>query len=103
MALRKPGQIGCVCPGKGIDRLSDITDHAHVMALPQPQVQEALLQRGHVLVLIDHKIAVLRADMPGNILTCFHQAAHQNQHVLKVDDGAIHFRFLVSVKQASEL
>jgi len=71
-------------------------------APPQPQIQQALLQRGHVLILINHKMAVLLADTHGDILTIPQNPHHQQQHIFKVDSAPVSFNLFISLQQSRD-
>ena len=81
--------------GEGVDRLGDVPDDAQLAAPPQPQVQEALLERGDVLVLIDHEVLVLAAHLISDVLAVQEDADHQEQDVLEIDDSALGLGLLV--------
>ena len=51
--------------GEGVDRLVLVADDAQVVAIAQPQLEEALLERVRVLVLVDAEPAVARPDRLG--------------------------------------
>ena len=82
--------------GEGVDRLRDVPDDAQLTAPPQPQVQEALLERGDVLVLVDHEVLVLAAHLIGDVLAVQEDADHQEEDVLEIDDSALGLGLLVS-------
>ena len=53
--------------GEGVDRLVGVADHAQVVAVAEPGVEQALLQRRDVLVLVDDEVPVAAADLLGDV------------------------------------
>ena len=53
--------------GEGVDRLVGVADHAQVVAAAQPGVEQALLQRRDVLVLVDDEVPVPAPDLLGDV------------------------------------
>ena len=68
VASRELQQVAAGRAGEGVNRLGGVAHHADVVAAAQPHVQQALLQRGDVLILVYHKVAVLVADGRGKLL-----------------------------------
>ena len=62
---REPGQVGGRGAGERVDRLPRVADHADVVAVAGPLVEQQLLQRVDVLVLVDHEVAVPVPDRGG--------------------------------------
>ncbi len=85
---------------KGVDRLRDVADDAHIVAPTQPQVEQACLEEVDVLELIDHERAVLLAHDRGDIRAFLQHAAQVDEDVLKVDDAAFVLRVLIHVEEA---
>ena len=81
--------------GEGVDRLGRVADDAEVAPLPQPQVEQALLERVDVLVLVDDEVAVLAAHGPGDLVVLAQDADGEQQDVLEVDDPALGLDLLV--------
>ncbi|GAA2936178.1 hypothetical protein GCM10020221_34900 [Streptomyces thioluteus] len=75
--------------GEGVDRLAGVADHAEAVALPQPELQESLLEGADVLVLVDHEVPVLAADGLGDVVPVLEDADGQQQDVLEVDHSAL--------------
>ena len=44
-----------------------VADDAQLVAAAEPQVEQALLQRADVLVLVDDEVLVLRAHLLGDV------------------------------------
>src|SRR5919201_1832834 len=79
------GQVVGGRAGEGVDRLVLVADHRQVAPLPQPGVQQGLLQRVGVLVLVDREPAVAAADLLGDVLVLGDRVDGAGQHVLEVD------------------
>ena len=62
-----------------------VADHAQVVALAEPGVEQLLLQRVDVLVLVDDEVAVLRAHPGGDLAVLLDHAGGQQQQVLEVE------------------
>lgn len=77
------------CTGERIDRLAGVADDTEAVALAEPQVQQTLLQRADVLVLVDHEVLVLRADLLRDVVAVLKDGDRQQQDVLEVDDRAV--------------
>ena len=86
--------------GEGVDGLGDVTDDAQLAAPAQPQVQQALLERGDVLVLVDDEVAVLLTDRGGDVVALLEDADREQQDVLEVDDAARGLDVLVGIEQS---
>lgn len=82
-------------PGEGVDRLAGVPDDAQVVPVAQPEVEQALLERADVLVLVDHEVLVLAADMVGDVMTVLEDGDGEEQHVLEVDHRAVALQLLV--------
>ncbi len=73
--------------GEAVDRLVGIAHHAQVVAAAEPGVEQALLQRRDVLVLVHHEVAVARADLLRDVAVLLQRAGHDHQQVGEVDDA----------------
>ncbi len=62
---REPEQVAGAGAGERVDGLGRVADDAQVLALAQPQVEQPLLERVDVLVLVDDEVAVLRRAPSG--------------------------------------
>ena len=100
MAPWEVQQMRRVRTREGVDRLGHIADDAHVVPLPQPQVQQSALDRRHVLELVDHEMPVLRAHLRRHVGTLLEHAAQDHEHVLEIDDPPLGLRVLVHVEEA---
>lgn len=103
MAAAEVEQMVGGCSRERIDRLAGVADHAQVVAVPEPQLQQTLLQGADVLVLVDHEVLVLGADLLGDIVPVLEDGHRQQQHVLEVDDGARTLEVLVGGVQLRDL
>ncbi len=88
--------------GEGVDGLRGVAHHAEFVAPAQPQVEQALLERGNVLVLVDHEVAVLVAHRGGNPLVVLQDGDGQQQHVLEVDVLPVGLHVLVGLEDARD-
>ena len=79
------GQVLGGGPGEGVDGLVLVADHGQVPPLPQPGLEQRLLERVGVLVLVDREPAVLAAELLGHVLAGLEPLQHADQHVLEVD------------------
>ena len=86
--------------GEGVDGLGGVADDAQVAPLPQPQLEQGLLQPVDVLVLVDDEVAVLAADRAGDLVVLAQDADHEQQDVLEVDDAALGLDLLVGRDEA---
>ena len=74
--------------GEGVDRLAGVADDAQAVAVAEPEVQQALLERADVLVLVDHEVLVLaRGPVSAMSWRSWRIADGEQQHVLEVDDA----------------
>jgi hypothetical protein len=80
-------EIGRRGPGERIDRLGRVTDDRQVLPPAQPRFEEPLLQRVHVLVLVDNEMPILSADLFGDVGVLLDAPAHGAQQVFEVDDA----------------
>lgn len=103
MAAAEVEQVVGGCSRERIDRLAGVADHAQVVAVTEPQLQQTLLERADVLVLVDHEVLVLGPDLFGDVVPVLEHGHGQQQHVLEVDDGARAFEVLVGGVQLGDL
>lgn len=73
--------------GEGVDGLAGVADDAEAGAAAGagPLVEEALLERGDVLVLVDGEVPVLGADLVGDVRAVLQDGGGEQQDVLEVD------------------
>ena len=72
--------------GEGVDRLVGVADDGEVVALAEPGVEHALLQRRDVLVLVDDEAAVAVAELLAPRRACSSSAAGGvQQQVVEVE------------------
>ncbi len=81
--------------GEGVDGLAGVADDAQVVAVADPQVEEALLEGADVLVLVDHEVLVLAAHGLRDVVPVLDHADGEQQHVLEVDHAAVALELLV--------
>ena len=96
------GQVLGGGAGEGVDGLVLVADHGQVPPLPQPGLQQRLLQRVGVLVLVDREPAVLAAELLGHVLAGLEPLQHADQHVLEVDPPGPLLGPLVAPEHARE-
>ncbi len=89
--------------GEGVDGLAGVADHAQAVPVAQPQLQQPLLQRADVLVLVDHEVVVLPADGLRDVVPVLEHAHRQQQHVLEVDHAALALELLVHAVDPGDL
>ncbi len=85
MPLHEPGQVIRGRAGEGVDRLVLVADDAQVVALAEPQLQEPLLERVRVLVLVDAEPAFPGADRRAGIGVDLEEVDRLDQEVVEVD------------------
>ncbi len=73
--------------GEAVDGLVGVAHHAQVVAAAEPRVEQALLQRRHVLVLVDDEMAVAGADLGGDVAVFLQRARRDHQQVGEVEDA----------------
>ena len=100
---REPQQVVGRGAGERVDGLRRIAHDADVVAFPEPEVQEPLLEGVDVLVLVDDEVAVLAADGPGDLLPLGEDPRGEEQHVLEVDDAPLGLALLVGLEQPRHL
>ncbi len=83
--------------GEGVDGLAGVADDAQAGAAlgAGPLVEEALLERGDVLVLVDGEVPVLGADLVGDVRAVLQDGGGEQQDVLEVDVSAAGLGLLV--------
>lgn len=103
MAATEVEQVVGGCSRERIDRLTGVADHAQVVAVPEPQFQQSLLEGADVLVLVDDEVLVLGTDLLGDVVPVLEDGHRQQQDVLEVDDGACPLEVLVGGVQLRDL
>lgn len=81
--------------GEGVDRLAGVADDAEVVPAADPEVEQPLLERADVLVLVDHEVLVLGSDVLGDVLAVLEDRDGEQQHVLEVDHGPVALQLFV--------
>jgi hypothetical protein len=70
MSVRKPvpeaDEVVGARTGERVDRLAGVTDDAHVLATPEPELEKSLLEQVDVLVLVHDEVVVLRLHLLGH-------------------------------------
>ena len=89
--------------GEGIDGLARVADHAQLVVVPEPLVEQRLLQGADVLVFIDDDVVVLPADRGRDRRMVGEQADGEQQDILEVDDRALALDLLVDIEQPDEI
>lgn len=102
MALGEVDEVGRVGACPGVDGLGRVADHADVLAAAEPQVEQALLQRADILVLIYYEGAVLPADLGCHPLVLGEDGDRAEQYVLQVDPAALELHVLVRREDAGD-
>jgi hypothetical protein len=79
------GQVVRRGTGERVDHLVRVPDHAQLVAVAEPGVEQQLLQRVHVLVLVDHEVPERVAHLVGRAAVLEHDGGGQLEHRLEVD------------------
>ncbi len=96
MPHREPGQVAGAGAGEGVNGLCRVADHAQVGPLPQPQLEQLLLQRADVLVLVDHQMPVGAPHLGADVVVVGQQRHRAEQDVVEVDHPAVALHLLVA-------
>ncbi len=72
-----------------MDRLGGITDHADLLAVTPPEVEERLLQRADILVFVDDQVAIGAAHGVGHLGMVRDEGGGAEQDVFEIDPGAV--------------
>ena len=82
--------------GEAVNGLGRVAHHAQVAVLAQPQLEQLLLQRADVLVLIDHQMPVRALHLGADVVVVAEQGHCAQQHVVEVDHPAIDLELFVA-------
>ena len=85
VAIRERREIGARGPGERVDRLVLVADDAQVGAVAEPQLEQPLLERVRVLILVDAEPALARTDSGGGLRVAFEEIDGADQQVVEVD------------------
>src|SRR5690606_24035532 len=99
MPLREAEQILGPSPREGVDRLARIADDTDVVAIAQPEFEQALLRGRDVLILVDDEEPVLRAHLLRDARFTLDHARAGEQHVFEVELTALVLQALVRTVQ----
>ena len=88
--------------GEGVDGLVGIAHHREVARVAQPQLEQALLERVGVLVLVDADPGLLGLDGGGGVGVRLEQLDGEREHVLEVDPVGALLGALVAGVEARE-
>ena len=102
MARGEGRQVVRCRAGERVDRLVLVADDADVLTIPEPQFQEALLERVRVLVLVDAEPALAGAHGVGRLRVGLEQGDRLEQEVVEVDAVHARLRALVITVDADE-
>ena len=95
VARREAGQVVARGPGEGVDGLVLVADDGKVVATAEPGVEERLLERVRVLVLVDREPPIARSDLGRHRVVALDQLHGHGQHVLEIDQPGTVSRPLV--------
>ena len=85
--------VGAVPP---VDRLLRVADRRHVVAVAPPRLEQAELQRVHVLELVDEEVAEPPALRRREGLVLLERPGDQREQVVEVDEAAATLAVLVA-------
>ncbi len=88
--------------GERVDRLVDVADDAQVRPVAEPQLEQPLLERARVLVLVDAEPALPGADRVGGLGVVLEQPDGLDEEVVEVDPALSRLRPLVVVERPNE-
>ena len=74
--------------GEGVDRLIRVADDGEVVAPAEPRVEDALLQGGDVLVLVDDEAAVALPELLGDVAVLLERRGGVQEQVVEVEQLA---------------
>lgn len=87
---------------EGVDGLARVADDAELFAPAEPLVEDELLERGDVLVLVDHEVPVLAADRLGDGVVRGEHVPQHEQDVFEVDDRPLRLDLFVGGDEAGD-
>jgi len=96
-------QVAGLGAGERVDRLVDVTDHADVCPIPDPQFEQRALDRTDVLVFVDGEVAVLVAHLGGHLRVFVQQGDGAQQNVVEVDQLTALLHLLVAGQRRGDL
>ena len=102
IAVGKPGQELARRAGERVDRLVLVPDDAQVGAVAEPQLEQPLLERVRVLVLVDADPALACADGLDGVGVRVEQVDGLAEEVIEVDPARARLRALVSREDPDE-
>ena len=102
VAIREPAEVRRRGPRERVDRLVLVADDADVAALPEPELEEASLERGRVLVLVDGEPRVSLVDLLDRRLILLQDVDEVDQDVVEVDETPACLGPLVAAVDAHE-
>ena len=97
VAVGEAQQVLGVGAGEGVDGLVRVADHAHLGPATEPGVEQPLLQRVDVLVLVDDEVPVLGADLAGDVPVLLDGVGGDQQQVLEVQRPVAGLGLLVAL------
>ena len=98
----EPGQERARRAGERVDGLVLVADDAHVLAVAEPELEQPLLVRVRVLVLVDAEPALPGADRRGRVRIPFEQVDRLDEQIVEVDPSGARLGALVAGEQADE-
>ena len=102
VACREPEQEAVGRAREAVDRLSGVAHDADAVAPTEPRVEEPLLQRGDVLVLVHDEVAVAALHLARDLLVLLQKGAGEQQDVLEVAGAGRPLDRLVSPEQVGQ-
>ncbi len=86
--------------GEAVDRLIVVADDAEVVARPEPELEQRLLQQVHILVLVDGERVPLVADDREHVVVLFEQTDRALQQILEIERSLRGLPLLVLAEDA---
>src|SRR5215212_4244137 len=102
MPLRERRQVARRRTGEAVDRLVDVTDDTDVRAIIEPQLEESLLKRAGVLILVDREPALPPPDRVGGLVVVLEELYGLDEQVIEVDPARARLRSLVALERPDE-
>ena len=75
-------------------RLRDVPHHAKFLAIPQPQLEQSVLERGNVLELVHHEVAVI-PDLARHVGAIQHEFPRKKKNILEINNVAFRLDILI--------
>ena len=96
-------QVVSTCTSVGVNGLVGIPDNAHIIAVAEPQLEQSVLERRNILILVDDEVLIAGADFLRDVPVLDHHSDGTQQDVIQINDATFPFDRFVSSQDPTDI